>query len=85
MGHFKYLLTEPQVNRGATIGRIYNEIPKLITRDQNLALMSTATLKEVEEIVKGMKKNKALGPDRFTEEFYQEGWKFLGQGILECG
>lgn len=62
-GHFKDPLTEPQVNREVAIGRICNEIPKLITRDQNLALMRAATLEEVEEIVKGMKKNKAPGLD----------------------
>eukprot|EP00253_Pinus_taeda_P008253 PITA_08253 len=55
----------------------------MITRDQNLALMRAATLEEVEEIVKGMKKNKALGLDGFTVEFYQVGWKFLGQDILD--
>jgi len=81
--HFKDLLTEPQVNRRTAIERICNEIPELITRDQNLALMRAATLEEVEEIVKGMKKNKAPGPNGFTVEFYQEGWKFLGQDILE--
>jgi len=71
--HFKDLLAEPRVNRRAAIGRICNEIPELITRDQNLALMRAATLEEVEEIVKGMKKNKAPGLDGFTMEFYQEG------------
>lgn len=40
-------------------------------------------MEEVEEIVKGMKKNKAPGPDGFTAEFYQTGWKFLGQDILD--
>ena len=55
----------------------------MITRDQNLALMREATLEEVEEMVKGMKKNKSPGPDGFTVEFYQVGWKFLGQDILD--
>jgi len=40
-------------------------------------------LEEVEEIVEGMKKNKAHGPDGFTTEFYQASWRFLGQEILE--
>jgi len=60
------VLTEPRVNRDEAIGRICNEIPKMVTEDQNKALMRAATLEEVEEIVKGMKKNKAPGPDGFT-------------------
>ena len=73
VNHFKDLLTEPQEDQIEAIGRICNEIPSMITRDQNLALMRVATLEEVEEIVKGMKKNKAPGLDGFTMEFYQEG------------
>ena len=45
--------------------------------------MRAATLEEVEEIVKGMKKNKAPGPDGFTAEFYQASWDFIGQDILD--
>jgi len=37
----------------------------------------------VEEIVQGMKKNKALGLDGFTAEFYQATWHFMGRDILE--
>jgi len=55
----------------------------MVTRDQNLAMMTAAALEELEEIVKGMKRNKALGPDGFIVEFYQAGWHFLGQDILE--
>lgn len=45
--------------------------------------MRVATLEEVEQVVKGMKKNKSLGPDGFMMEFYQAGWDFLGQEILD--
>lgn len=83
IGHFKDILIEPQVNRKEAIGRICNEITRMITRDQNLAFMRATTLEEAEEIMKGMKRNKARGPDRFTVEFYQAGWHFFGQEILE--
>ena len=83
VGYFKDILTEPLVNIEEAIGRIGNEIPRMTNRDQNLALMRETTLEEVEEIVKGMKRNKAPRPDRFTVEFYQAGWHFLGQYILE--
>eukprot|EP00253_Pinus_taeda_P017577 PITA_17577 len=45
--------------------------------------MHAATIEEVEEVVLNMKKGKAPGPDGFTVEFYQAGWHFLGQEILE--
>lgn len=83
VGHFKGILTEPRRNGEEAIGRISNEIPNLVTRDQKLALMRAATLEEVEEIVKGMKRNKAPRPDGFTAEFYQANWKFIGKEILE--
>ena len=81
--HFKELLTEPNVDRGEAIERICKEIWSRFTREKNQALMRAATLEEVEEVVKGMKKNKAPGPDGFTVEFYEAGWDFLGQDILD--
>lgn len=39
--------------------------------------MRAAMLEEVEEIIKGMKKNKAPRPDGYTVEFYQASWHFL--------
>lgn len=52
--------------------------------EQNKALMRAATMEEVEEVVMNIKKGKAPWPDRFTTEFYQAGWHFLGQDILEA-
>lgn len=66
VGYHKGVMTEPRVNRNEAIGIICNEIPKMVTEDQNKALMRAASLEEVEEIVKGMKENKAPGPDGFT-------------------
>lgn len=83
VNHFKDLLMKPQEDQRESIGRICNESPSMITRDQNLSLMRAATMEEVEEIVKGMKKNKAPRPNGFTTQLYQAGWKFLGQDILD--
>eukprot|EP00253_Pinus_taeda_P030024 PITA_30024 len=44
--------------------------------------MRAVTIEEVEEVVKGLKKNKAPGPDGFTAEFYQVAWKFIGNDIV---
>lgn len=62
------------MDRGAAIEIICKEIPRIITEEQNMALMRATTLEEVEEIVKCMKKNKARGRDGYTTEFYQAGW-----------
>lgn len=45
--------------------------------------MWAITLEEVEEVVKFLAKNKALGPDRFTTELFQAAWPILGKDILE--
>eukprot|EP00253_Pinus_taeda_P007926 PITA_07926 len=81
--YHKGILSESLDDRGAEINQICKEIPKMITEEQNRGLMCTATLAEVEEVVMNMKKGKAPGPDGFTAEFYQAGWQFLGQDILE--
>eukprot|EP00253_Pinus_taeda_P024627 PITA_24627 len=82
--HYKGILTETQDDRGEAIKQICKEIPKLITTEQNKALMRVAKMEEVEEVVMNMKKGKAPGPDGFTAEFYQVGWHFLGQEVLEA-
>eukprot|EP00253_Pinus_taeda_P002797 PITA_02797 len=71
-------------DRGEAIEQVWKEIPKIITTEQNRALMRVATMEEVEEVVMNMKKGKAPGPDGFTAEFYQAGWHFLGQDVSEA-
>eukprot|EP00253_Pinus_taeda_P005568 PITA_05568 len=81
--YHKEILTEPQGERGEAIEYICKEIPRLITNEQNKALMRATTMEEVEGIVMNMKKGKAPRPDGYTVEFYQAGWDFLGQKVLE--
>lgn len=64
--HFKEILTEPNIRREADIGKLSQHIPKLVTRDQNLALLRVKTKAEVDEVIKKMAKNKAPRPDGFT-------------------
>eukprot|EP00253_Pinus_taeda_P011164 PITA_11164 len=82
--YHKEILTEPQEARGEAIEYICKEIPRLITNEQNKALMRATTMEEVEEVVMNMKKGKAPGPDGYIIEFYQAGLNFLGQEILEA-
>eukprot|EP00253_Pinus_taeda_P026517 PITA_26517 len=81
--HHKEILKEPQADRMQAIQEICSAIPCLVSEDQNKALMRAATLEEIEETVKAMKKGTAPGPDGFTVDFFQAGWHFLGKEILE--
>ena len=83
VNHFKDLLTEPLPNRQAAIQKITEHIPRVITREQNLALLRAVTLQEIEEVVINLPKNKAPGPDGFTSEFFKAAWPFIGPDILE--
>eukprot|EP00253_Pinus_taeda_P013830 PITA_13830 len=83
MDHHKEILSEPQADRMQAIQEICSAILRLVTEDQNKALMRAVTLEEIEETVKAMKKGTALGPDGFTVDFFQAGWHFLGKEILE--
>lgn len=58
-------------------------IPKLISKDQNEALMREMSLAEVEEVVWALSLNNTPDPDGLTFEFFKLGWKFLGDEIHE--
>eukprot|EP00253_Pinus_taeda_P017254 PITA_17254 len=81
--HHKGILSEPQADRMQAIQEICSAIPRLVTEDQNKALMRAVTLEEIEETVKAMKKGTAPSLDGFTVDFFQAGWHFLGKEILE--
>lgn len=48
-----------------------------------MALMRAITMEEFEEVVKGLVRNKALGPNRFIVEFFQVAWPIFGKDILD--
>jgi len=48
-----------------------------------MALLRVITKEEVEEVVNKMAKNKALGPNGFTIEFYQVAWSFMGNDLVD--
>eukprot|EP00253_Pinus_taeda_P033746 PITA_33746 len=83
MDYHKGILTESQLDISKAIRKICTAIPKMVTEDQNRALMRAASLEEVEEVVMSMKKGTTPGPDSFTVDFYQAGWNFMGKEILE--
>lgn len=48
-----------------------------------MALLKVIIEKGVEETVKTMAKNKALGSDGYTAEFFQATWSFMKQDIVK--
>lgn len=57
-------------------------IPSIISLEENEVLLKTILFKEVEEIVFKMKKGKALGPDGFPIEFFEEFWEVIKFDLL---
>jgi hypothetical protein len=56
---YKDLLSEPLVDRTSTIERVTQNIPTLITQDQNAALMKPIMQEEVDQAVQDLPKGKA--------------------------
>ena len=45
--------------------------------------MRAVTLEEIEEVVKGMAKNKSSGPDGFTKYLFQAFESFIARDIMD--
>ncbi|GAA0155153.1 hypothetical protein LIER_43309 [Lithospermum erythrorhizon] len=56
-------------------------IPHLVTAQQNKDLMAIPSLQEVKDVVFGMDKNSAAGPDDFNVTFFQHFWGIIAQDI----
>ena len=48
-----------------------------------MTLVSTISVEDVEEVVKGLAKNKSFGPNGFMVNLFNETWPFMGQDTLE--
>eukprot|EP00253_Pinus_taeda_P032499 PITA_32499 len=81
--HLKSTAQEPEVDRSEAIAELIKFIPKTISNEQNLALTREISLEEVEEAVKDMPNDKALGPDGFTINFYKACWGIVETDVWE--
>ena len=81
--YFKGLLTEPNIRREDNIHKICQHIPNLVSRDQNLALLTVISKEEVEEVIKNTTKNKAPRLDGFAAEFFQATWIFMSEDLVK--
>jgi len=72
LNYFKQAHQEPQVDRMQAIGKIIENITKLIIEEHNQLLLKPVDLQEVENAVHQLKEGKMSGPDRFTSN-----WAYL--------
>eukprot|EP00253_Pinus_taeda_P033102 PITA_33102 len=81
--HFKHISQESNIDRAEAINTLTQSIPKVVIKDQNLALLKEISMEEVEEAVKSMPNDKAPGPDGFTINFYKACWPTIKSEIWE--
>eukprot|EP00253_Pinus_taeda_P016587 PITA_16587 len=81
--HFNNIAQEPEIDRTEAIGNLIKSIPESISNEQNQALSREVSLEEVEEAVKEMPNDKALGPDGFTINFYKACWEIVKLEVWE--
>ena len=65
--YFSKILQEPNKDREEAQREVLSHIPKLIRDEHNQILGKSIEIKEVETAVNQMEKDKALGPNGFTQ------------------
>ncbi|GAA0169633.1 hypothetical protein LIER_40797 [Lithospermum erythrorhizon] len=59
-------------------------LKKNITAEQGIRLCRTITERKIEDVMLGMKKGKAPGPDGFSYEFYSYTWPVIKMSVVEA-
>ncbi|XP_047264438.1 uncharacterized protein LOC124896733 [Capsicum annuum] len=57
------------------------EIPKVVTEEQNTKIMRIPDEEEVKKAVMGLNRDRAGGPNGMTGAFYQDAWEIIKQDI----
>lgn len=60
---------------------ILNELPTIISKQQNEKMHKIPDMIEVKHAVMGQSRNSAEGPDGMTGAFFQDAWKIISQYI----
>eukprot|EP00253_Pinus_taeda_P027310 PITA_27310 len=84
--HIKLRLKEwnkSDFDREQSIKEITNNIPKLVSREDNFNINRPVTEEEVCDVLKEMQKGKAPGPDGFNVYFFKVCWNIVKQDILK--
>lgn len=81
--HFKSIAMETLANRSHSIKNFTQNIPKLVTREDNYNLNRTVTEEEVKEVIKEMHNRKAPCLDGFNVDFFKTCWETVKHDIFD--
>eukprot|EP00253_Pinus_taeda_P026822 PITA_26822 len=81
--HFRNLYKNPAGTNLAEIINVAGHFPRFIEEDDAEDLEAPVTMAELESTIKWFKKEKSLGPDGWTIEFYATFFELLGEEILK--
>lgn len=78
---FNNIFKDPGTTRIGDQLRVIQHYPRLFSIDDNQIIGRSFTLGEIESILKICVKEKILGPDGWTVEFYLGFWDILGEEL----
>ena len=81
--YFQDLLTETVGNWHDAIEQITQHIPRLVSEEQNEALLRPTTQEEVNDAMQQNPVGKAPGPDGFTADFFHYCWHFIKANVWQ--
>ena len=76
---FRQLLTAEEVG---DVGSLLQNIPCLVSPDNNVSLFHEVTMEEVKGIMFGLNKESKLGPNGFIGVFFMHCWKIVAEDVL---
>ena len=79
---YKELFGEPENSHFSLAEEWIQDIPQ-VTREENNILSRPFSEKEIKDAIFQMERNKALGPDGFPTEFYQNFWDIIKYDMLQ--
>lgn len=80
--HFKALFKAPTKVSIAEVIRVAQFFPSFVDEEGNKAIMAPVSKLEIEDILKGMQKDKIPGLDGWTVEFFQHFFDVLGDDLV---
>jgi len=81
--HFKTLYKSPSGSNLADIINVAGHFPKFVNEDEVEEIYTPMMTGELEGTLKWFKKDKSLGPDGWTIEFYLAFYDLLGEDLLK--
>ena len=73
---------KPEENSFTLDESMFLDLPQ-VSSQENMLLTSEFSEEEIKEAIFSMKPNKALGPDGFPAEFYQQFWETIKGDLVQ--